>query len=377
MVGLALAAQLADSDLQVVVLSQGRVHRELPEVTDCRVSALNVTSQRLLQRVNAWSKVQSERVCEYTNMQVWEKDSFARIDFSAADTEHAALGCIVENQNIVNALYAVVKGQPNTTIIEDFQLNKIESNDSSALLLAADQKLVSARLVVGADGANSTVRRLMQTPMTFWQYDQSAIVATVKTQQPHQQTARQAFTATGPLAFLPLSAIDQCSIVWSQDTQYAEDLMGLPEHKFCQRLATHLDMQLGQCELLNSRHCIPLTMRYVRQWVSNRAVLIGDAAHTIHPLAGQGVNLGFQDSIALAEAIVNIPIEDLGAIAPLRAFERDRKAAAVKMIATMEGFKRGFSGSQPVIKLIRGLGMAGANELAPAKRFLMQQALGD
>ncbi len=376
MVGLALAAQLSDSGLSIALINRDPIARSLPTVADSRVSALNIASQQMLDEVGAWPHVDLLRTCGYTDMHVWEKDSFANIHFAATETSHDVLGTIVENQNIINALLSVVSQQSNVRIIDNFALSTINITEPCAVLTSQDGDVISTALVVGADGAQSVVRRTLQLPMTHWHYDHSAIVATIHTQLPHQKTARQAFTAFGPLAFLPLNDPHQCSIVWSQDTSRADMLMALTDDIFCQQLATTLDMQLGTCELLNKRMCIPLTMRYVRKWVSHRAVVIGDAAHTIHPLAGQGVNLGFQDSIALAQALKNLDKSQLGKIQPLRHFERARKSEAVKMIATMEGFKRLFAGNDPLQKLVRGLGMSAADKLPTAKRMLIQQAMG-
>ena len=180
---------------------------------------------------------------------------------------------------------------------------------------------------------------------------------------------------SGPLAFLPLNDERQCSIVWSQETEEAKRLMALSAEAFERELAIAIDMQLGPCKLLTERVAVPLTMRYARQWVSNRAVIIGDAAHTIHPLAGQGVNLGFQDAIRLADALGDIPLAEIGQRSTLRAFERERKAQTTKMIATMEGFKQLFSGAHPLKKLLRGAGMQLFNRASTVKRALIAQAM--
>lgn len=376
MVGLALAGLLKQTQHRVMVINRGDCQRALPNIVEPRVSALNVVSQQLLTVIGAWQALDHTRLCPYTDMNVWEQDSFARIAFSHRDTQHTHLGTIVENQNIANSLYSQVSQQSNVTLKENTEIRTVDYGEDAAILALSDDSFVSAKLVVGADGAESWVRKSAKLPMTFWHYDQHAIVATIKTQVGHDQTARQAFTPSGPLAFLPLNDPTQCSIVWSQDTEQAQHLMALDDDAFCKALAVALDMQLGPCELLNQRVCIPLQMRYVRQWVDHRVVVIGDAAHTIHPLAGQGVNLGFVDALRLAEALSDIAPDALGQVSSLRSFERERKSAAVKMVATMEGFKQLFSGNDPVKKLIRGLGMRSFDQLGPVKRTLIEQAMG-
>ena len=376
MVGLSLAALLRDSSLSIAVINRGSNARELTGITEPRVSALNLASQQMLNSVGAWSILDSLRVCDYTHMHVWEKDSFANIHFSKDDIQHSHLGTIVENQNIANALHQVVSDQKNVTLFENEAIERLSMSDDTAVVSLKNGAIITTKLIVGADGAESLVRKSAQLPMTFWSYDQSAIVATISTAEPHSNVARQAFMPTGPLAFLPLADPYQCSIVWSQDTEHADALMALDDEHFCNALSVAINTVLGPCQLLTSRMKIPLTMRYVRQWVTPRAVVIGDAAHTIHPLAGQGVNLGFQDSIALATALGSMERQAIGQVGSLRAFERERKSEAAKMIATMEGFKQLFAGNDPLKKLIRGVGMHCFDTLTPIKRNLIQQAMG-
>lgn len=376
MVGLALAAQLKSSGLSIAVVNNRPITRELPDVAESRVSAINVASQAMLERVGAWQQLQSERFCQYTGMQVWEQDSFAKISFATDQTGQACLGTIVENQNIVNALYQVVSQHANIKLLENCHIERIHYTDDEAILTYNNGELLATRLLVGADGAESQVRKSKQMPLTFWAYDQQAIVATVNTEKAHDNIARQAFTPFGPLAFLPLNDPHQCSIVWSQDTERASELMALDEQRFTQQLAVAIDMQLGPCQLANRRVSIPLTMRYAREWLNGSVVLVGDAAHTIHPLAGQGVNLGFQDTIVLAEMLNNTSPDKLAERKVLRAYERSRKADAAKMIATMEGFKQLFAGRDPVKKLIRGIGMRAVNDLPMVKQRLIEQAMG-
>ncbi|MBT0585565.1 FAD-dependent monooxygenase [Alteromonas oceanisediminis] len=372
MVGLAMAKLLSEHACTVCLIDQGPISKALTDITEPRVSAINAQSQQMLNSVGAWQHIQADRLCAYTHMQVWEKDSFGRIDFAASETEHAQLGHIIENQNIVNALAAVSTN--NLTVLEHTSIERIDISDQLALVHTSKQ-LLAGKLLIGADGANSIVRKAAQLPISFWHYDHTAIVSTVQTSKPHEHAARQAFTPTGPLAFLPLNDQNHCSIVWSQDTDEANRLMQLPAADFERELAVAIDMQLGPCELLSERVSVPLSMRYARQWVGERVVLIGDAAHTIHPLAGQGVNLGFQDAIALAQALRSVSADALGQRSALRAFERERKAQTVKMIATMEGFKQLFSGANPLKKWVRGTGMQLFNHAGGIKRSLIAQAM--
>lgn len=376
MVGLSLGAQLAGAPFKIAIINQGDIQCTLNDAPEARVSAINVASETILKACGAWSALQPERFEPYTQMQVWDKDSFGQIDFSFEDTMFDHLGHIIENQNIVNALYQATETQSNLSVLSNTSIARLELEEQMALIHLSDGELLSARIVIGADGANSMVRKVAKLPQTFWSYDQSAIVATVKTEHAHSNTARQVFTPFGPLAFLPLADPHYCSIVWSQHTDQATRLMSLSKLDFNRQLAATLDMRLGLCELVSQRHCIALTMQYARQWLGQRCALVGDAAHTIHPLAGQGVNLGFQDAQSLANALKAIPAEQLGEMQLLRAFERERKAEAAKMVATMEGFKQLFDGANPLKKLVRGAGLAMFNNIAPVKQKLIEHAIG-
>ncbi|WP_026377370.1 FAD-dependent monooxygenase [Aestuariibacter salexigens] len=377
MVGLLLARALHAAPLSIAIIDADDGSRPLTETPERRVSAVSVASQRMLQRLDVWSEITSQRLAEYTHMHVWEQDSFASIDFDAADVHQQALGHIIENQAIRRALWEKVSKQSNAEIIAE-RLQKIAVGSREAFITLADGSALSARLLVGADGANSIVRQQTGLPFTFWDYDHQAIVTTVRTERPHAHTARQVFTPYGPLAFLPLYDEHLCSIVWSQQTAQAQRLMSLDEKAFSHELSVAFDMQLGVCEVIDERFSYPLSMRYARQWVSNRVALIGDAVHTIHPLAGQGANLGLLDAAALAQTLHALAErdEDIGDAELLRPFERWRKTEAVKLIAAMEGFKRLFSNHDPVLKLVRGLGLSGVDKLPFVKQSFIQQAMG-
>ena len=251
MVGLSLAAQLAESRFEIALVNQGDISRNLHAVPEARVSAINIASESLLKACGAWSTLQSQRFRPYTHMQVWDKDSFGQIDFSFEETNIAHLGHIIENQNIINALFNSTKQQSNLTMLANTGITRLELGQQAAIMHLNNGELLSAGLVIGADGANSLVRKVANLPHTFWSYDQSAIVATVKTDQQHNNIARQVFTPLGPLAFLPLADPHHCSIVWSQQTAQATRLMGLTEGDFNCELSAALDMRLGLCELVS------------------------------------------------------------------------------------------------------------------------------
>ncbi|UPR47898.1 FAD-dependent 2-octaprenylphenol hydroxylase [Vibrio splendidus] len=378
MVGLALAAALKDSDLRIAVI-EGRTPSEgLSELPDVRVSALSRSSEVILRNLGAWQGIEQRRAAPYQAMEVWEQDSFARIEFDSTRLAQPNLGHIVENRVIQLALLDQVKKQDNVSLYMPATCKTMAIGESEAWLTLDNGQALTAKLVVGADGANSWVRKQQDIPLTHWDYGHSAIVANIKTTEPHHSVARQIFTPQGPLAFLPMQPSNMSSIVWSTEPNRAEKLVSMSDVDFNKQLTAEFDSKLGLCEVVGDRFAFPLRMRYARDFAVERVALVGDAAHTIHPLAGQGVNLGLLDAASLAQELLKLwsAGEDIGTKRNLRGYERWRKAEAAKMIASMQGFKDLFEGDNPAKKLIRGIGMKLAGQLPGAKDEIMKRALG-
>jgi len=378
MVGLTLAAALAETELRVAVIEGQLPDPELALLPDVRVSALSRASERILRRVGAWQGIESRRFSPYNRMEVWEQDSFAKIQFDAERLSQPDLGHIVENRVIQLALLDRIKQLNNVTLMAPERCQNIAFGESEAWLTMESGKSLTAKLVVGADGANSWVRRQLDIPLTHWDYGHSAIVANIRCAEAHDKTARQVFRPQGPLAFLPLAESDLCSIVWSVAPEEAEQLCGLSDSEFNKSLTAAFDNRLGLCKVEGGRQAFPLKMRYARDFVRERVALVGDAAHTIHPLAGQGVNLGLLDAASLAQELKALwqKEQDIGQKSNLRHYERWRKAEAAKMITTMQGFRDLFDGSHPAKKLVRDLGMLFADKAPGIKDEFMRRALG-
>ncbi|MFQ2399262.1 FAD-dependent 2-octaprenylphenol hydroxylase [Aeromonas dhakensis] len=378
MVGLGLAAALKGSALKVAVVEGQLPTPALDEAPDNRVSALSLASQRILQQVGAWRGIEARRLQPYVQMEVWEQDSFGRIAFDAASLRQSELGHIVENRVIQLALLDAIEGANNIQLLSPARASSLQSGEAGSLLLLEDGRALSAKLVVAADGAHSWVRRQADIPLTSWDYGHHALVATVRCAEPHEAVARQIFTPEGPLAFLPLWQPDLCSIVWSLPAARAEALCQCDDEQFNRQLTTAFDGRLGLCQVEEARSAIPLTARYARDFARERLVLVGDAAHTIHPLAGQGVNLGLLDAAALAEQILRNQAagKDIGLLANLRGYERWRKSEAASMLAAMEGLKRLFAGANPLKKLVRGAGLCAFDLLTPLKQSVIRAAMG-
>jgi 2-octaprenylphenol hydroxylase len=377
-VGLTQALALKNSGLSVAVV-ESHISQGMPcGDPQLRVSALTLASENILHNLGVWQHLDPKRLCSYVDMQVWDQDSFGKIEFSAHQVQIQQLGHIVENQAIRHSLWQQAQNSDYIELLAPRKIEQLVFGQQECFITLDDSSQLTARLVIGADGANSVVKKHANLAQTFWDYDQHAIVATVKTVMPHKNTARQIFTSTGPLAFLPLWDPHHCSIVWSQDEPKAAELLKLSNDEFNKALTAAFDCTLGLCELVSDRQSYPLKMRYTRKWVDNRVAIIGDAAHTIHPLAGQGANLGILDAAALAEQIIKLVEQnkDFGLAKNLRPFERWRKTEAVKMVAAMEGFKRLFAGDQPVKKLIRDTGLSLANHSSFTKQKIIQHAMG-
>lgn len=378
MVGLTLACALADTDLRIAIIEGHQPDPDLPQVPDNRVSALSRASENILRNVQAWPGVETRRQCRYQAMSVWEKDSFAKIEFDATSLNQTDLGTIVENRVIQLALWERAKQLDNVSFFVPQTCQSMVTGESEVWLTLSNGQHITAKLLVGADGARSWVRQQASIPLTQRDYGHHAIVATVNTELSHQGVARQIFTDDGPLAFLPLPDEKQSSIVWSCSPERAQALMESDEASFCKQLSTAFDVQLGLCSLAGERSVYPLTMRFARDFIAQRVALIGDAAHTIHPLAGQGVNLGILDAVSLAQELKQLWSDgkDIGVQRHLRSYERWRKAEATKMIAAMQGFRDLFEGQHPLKKLVRGVGMRLVNDMPFAKESLIRRALG-
>ena len=379
MVGLAVACGLQGSGLRVAVLEQNPP-QPLPESAPpaLRVSAINAASEKLLTRLGVWSSIVANRASCYHGMEVWDKDSFGRIAFDDRSMGYSHLGHIIENDVIHQALWQKAQQCQDVTLMAPAGVQQVAWGENEAFLTLKDGGMLTARLVVGADGANSWLREKADIALTSWDYRHHALVATIRTDEPHEAVARQVFHGDGILAFLPLSDPHLCSIVWSLPPLEAARMQEATEETFNQALDMAFDNRLGLCHVESERLVFPLTGRYARQFAAHRLALVGDAAHTIHPLAGQGVNLGFMDAAELVNELKRLhgAGKDIGQHLYLRRYERSRKHSAGVMLASMQGFRELFAGTHPAKKLLRDLGLKLADTLPGVKPQLIRQAMG-
>jgi len=379
MVGLAVACGLQGSGLRVAVLEQNPP-QPLPESAPpaLRVSAINAASEKLLTRLGVWSSIVANRASCYHGMEVWDKDSFGRIAFDDRSMGYSHLGHIIENDVIHQALWQKAQQCQDVTLMAPAGVQQVAWGENEAFLTLKDGGMLTARLVIGADGANSWLREKADIALTSWDYRHHALVAAIRTDEPHEAVARQVFHGDGILAFLPLSDPHLCSIVWSLPPLEAARMQEATEETFNQALDMAFDNRLGLCHVESERLVFPLTGRYARQFAAHRLALVGDAAHTIHPLAGQGVNLGFMDAAELVNELKRLhgAGKDIGQHLYLRRYERSRKHSAGVMLASMQGFRELFAGTHPAKKLLRDLGLKLADTLPGVKPQLIRQAMG-
>ncbi|MBS0386954.1 MAG: FAD-dependent monooxygenase [Proteobacteria bacterium] len=345
---------------------------------DLRVAAISRASECLLRNAGAWEHLPHERVCAYERMRIWHEsapaDGPGTLAFSAAELAEANLGYIIENRALAAAAQLSFRAQGGRVIAS--RLRSLAS-DAAAARVGTDGGEYSARLVIGADGARSQVRELLSLAVREHDYRQSAIVANIATSKPHQHTAWQRFLGTGPLALLPLFD-GRCSIVWSADSALAEELMKLAPAEFSRRLEAASDGVLGTTTLAGERLSLPLRRATSVTLIGPRAALVGDAAHVIHPLAGQGVNLGFMDAAALC-GVLSAGVaegEDPGAARLLRRYEQQRLTHDTLMSWAMSGFNEVFArGPSPAGWIAaRLLALAAVNPLL--RRSFARRALG-
>lgn len=387
--GLALANALDNTHLKVLVIEAGSFRASIENKHDgvadydARVAALSLNSIRFLQGIGAWSQIVANRSQAFHRMSVWDGEGTGRIAFDAAEVNEQELGHIVENRVIVHSLLENLTMSSNVKLLDNVRIEKIQAiteQDGMKHHIQLGEREVLARLIVGADGAQSYIRKHFGFKTREWDYGHDAIVCTVKTEKPHDGTARQRFMQTGPLALLPLHGPEQayCSIVWSAEPERAKQLMQMDDAAFCQALTDASEQVLGKIEDCGKRFVIPLRQRHVVDYMQQGVVLVADAAHTIHPLAGLGINLGLQDVDVLAQELIRAKTRGyaLNDVCVLSRYQRRRKGENLLVMAAMEGFKRLFEQQSLPFLWLRNKGMTGVGQLSLLKRQIMRQAMG-
>lgn len=381
-VGLSFAALTAAAHadaLEIRVVDSGPRAVFDPERVDLRVYALSRASQRLLERVGAWRSIVARRASPYRHMRVWQGRDYthaARIDFDAADIGEPDLGHIVEDGLLRAALAERLERLPNVTLAHGAGVAAVDVTERSVALELDDGSRLDADLLVAADGVASPLRALLEMPTFEWDYGQRAVVAHVETGEPHAETAYQRFLPGGPLAFLPL-ADGRSSVVWSVPSARARELERASAAEFVAALETASGGMLGRLGNVSERAAFPLRALHAVRYSRHRVALAGDAAHAVHPLAGQGMNLGLLDAAALADVIAGARAagEAFTDARVLRRYDRRRKGHNVQMLVALDALQRLFrlpDWAAPV----RAASLAVVDCAPMGKRLLMRRALG-
>ena len=378
-VGLTTAACLCDAGFSVCIVDAAEHNTRSPQGPfELRVSALTRAAEHLFTQLQVWGRMDPERLAAFQDMRVWDARVSGEVHFSAADIGEPWLGTLAENSALVAALTAHLCDVHDDLCSwrQPAELQALHCDDSGVLARVSGEH-IEASLVVGADGTGSKVRELVGLETRVRDYGQTAVVATLRTVRGHANTAWQRFLASGPIALLPLAG-DFASIVWTTTPEESATLVNMSPEAFNEQVAQAFDGRFGAVVWSGERGRFPLRRVEATAYVAPRAVLVGDAAHTIHPLAGQGLNLGLMDAAALAEVVSDARKagREFHARNTLRRYERWRKTHNVATQNAMDGLRWLFADRPMPVRLGREFGLRAVNVLTPLKRELSRAASG-
>lgn len=376
LVGAACALALKGSGLRLALV-ESVVPTPLPldESWDSRIYAISPGNASFLARLGVWDSLDQSRIAPIEEMRIWGNDGTSRLDFNAYESGSAALGYIVESRLMQAGLWASLQRLQDITLFSPARCSCLDLQDDQARLTLADGRALTSRLVIGADGGGSWTRTQAGINVTTNDYRQMGVVANFSVEKPHRNIARQWFREDGILAWLPLPG-NRISIVWSTSTGHAKTLLALAPEILAQTVAHAGQEALGKLQLLTPVAAFPLRLQNAEVMARPRLALVGDAAHLVHPLAGQGVNLGFHDAECLARVLIARGMQaDAGDYGLLRRYERSRKMDIKAMQVTTDGLHALFSSELPGIGVLRNLGMSFTNRQQWLKRRLIAHAM--
>lgn len=375
MVGAVLAVALSRAEFSVALVEAKRPPRfDSNNDYDLRLSAIAPGPRRVLDNLGLWQAVERRRVCPFTGMMVWDAGSSAELFLEHTAVGLPELGHIVENQLVVDCAWQALT---DVDVYCPAKMQSLAVEADAARLRLDDDSVISAALVVGAEGANSPVRNAVGIQTTGWSYGQRCTVGAVSPERYHRHIAWQRFTETGPVAFLPLSD-GRCSLAWHADDALAAELAELDHDAFCERLTEASAGVLGRIERMDTRASFPLQLLHAREYCRPRVALAGDAAHVVHPMAGQGVNLGLLDVAEMVAALEagRAASRDAGDMTYLRRYQRARMAENLMMLGATDALKRVYGSNNPLLRSLRKQAIGAASSLAPIRQLMIHHAVG-
>ena len=382
MVGLTLGLALAQGGLKTVIMDIAPPARVLAPAFDGRVSALAYASVRMLTALGMWDdlapQAQPIREILVTDGQAGKPASPFSLHFDAQEVGADSLGHIAENRHIRAALHAAVARSENLQLLAPAEVKNLTVESGGAIVRLGDGTEIAASLAIAAEGRESALRSQMGINVVGWSYPQTGIVATVEHEKPHNGVAYEHFLPSGPFAILPMTG-NRASLVWTEEQRKAPALLALDETGFNEELSRRFGDHLGKVKSAGPRWSYPLSFHLARDFVRPRFALAGDCAHGIHPIAGQGLNLGLKDAAALAEVLLDAGRlgRDIGALDTLKRYERWRRFDSFALAASTDALNRLFSNDIAPLRHLRDLGLGIVDAIGPARRFFMRHAGGD
>jgi 2-polyprenylphenol 6-hydroxylase len=377
-IGGSFACLLGQAGLKVILLDAGvRQVNSLKQV-DARVFAITLASEQILKKAGAWRRLHEDDIAFFRKMHVWDENGLGEINFDSATVCQKTMGYIISHQAIVDALQEKLLDMENVRCIWSVSPAFIKEDSDAIMLETEDGLQFRSKLVVAADGARSKLRSLANIHYHKHDYKQSALACVVTTEYPHAEVARQRFLKRGPLAFLPMKDPHQSAIVWSSSPDHVQRLKEIDKSAFHFELAEAFANELGEIKDSSERLDFPLSRAQAENYIKPRLALIGDSAHSVHPLAGLGANLGLLDAAALAEEVIGSlqRKRDPGRLQVLRRYERRRKGENLSIMYLMDGFKQLFENDSQSVQWLRNFGLDTVDSLPVAKHAIMKRAMG-